>query len=74
MLIRCTNQANKDDDSYISLNSRAVFANNLRADLYVSIHINAGGGAGFESYIYNGPSVPILLTSEPLSIMWFSII
>ena len=29
-------------------------ANAWGADLFVSIHINAGGGTGFESFIYNG--------------------
>lgn len=29
-------------------------ANNWKADVFISIHINAGGGTGFESYIYNG--------------------
>lgn len=29
-------------------------ANGWGADYFVSVHINAGGGRGFESYIYNG--------------------
>lgn len=29
-------------------------ANKWNADVFVSFHINAGGGTGFESYIYNG--------------------
>src|SRR5699024_5783382 len=29
-------------------------ANRWGEDYFVSIHINAGGGTGFESYIYNG--------------------
>lgn len=33
---------------------RAIFANNCNADLFLSIHVNAGGGTGFESYIYPG--------------------
>ncbi len=37
-----------------SLSERAAFANNLGADYFCSIHINAGGGAGFESYVYTG--------------------
>ncbi|WP_027365333.1 N-acetylmuramoyl-L-alanine amidase [Desulfotruncus alcoholivorax] len=39
-------------DESSGLSERSVFANNLKADLFVSIHINAGGGTGFESYIY----------------------
>lgn len=45
----------RDDDTYLSLDARANFANNLRADYFLSIHVNAGGGTGFESFIYNGP-------------------
>jgi N-acetylmuramoyl-L-alanine amidase len=36
-----------------SLAERAAFANNLKADFLCAIHINAGGGTGFESYIYD---------------------
>lgn len=42
----------RDDDSYLSLEARSNFANNLNADYFLSIHINAGGGTGFESFIY----------------------
>ncbi|SHF07025.1 N-acetylmuramoyl-L-alanine amidase family protein [Desulforamulus putei] len=45
----------RDDDTYLSLEARANFANNLGADYFLSIHVNAGGGTGFESFIYNGP-------------------
>lgn len=31
----------RDDDSYLSLNERAEFANKRNADLYISIHANA---------------------------------
>lgn len=44
----------RDDDSFLSLGTRASFANNLRADFFLSIHVNAGGGTGFESFIFNG--------------------
>ncbi|OPY64066.1 MAG: Sporulation-specific N-acetylmuramoyl-L-alanine amidase [Pelotomaculum sp. PtaU1.Bin065] len=37
-----------------SLNERAAFANGLNADYFCSIHINAGGGTGFESYVHTG--------------------
>src|SRR5699024_3990272 len=38
-------------------------ANDWGAHLFLSIHINAGGGDGFESYIYNGqvPSQTVFL-------------
>ncbi|MCS1350169.1 N-acetylmuramoyl-L-alanine amidase [Mechercharimyces sp. CAU 1602] len=41
-------------DATVSLTTRTSMANALDADYYCSIHINAGGGTGFESYIYNG--------------------
>lgn len=46
-------KSSKNDD----LKTRAVLANNAKAKLFVSIHINAGGeGTGFESFVYNGAS------------------
>ncbi|UII57100.1 N-acetylmuramoyl-L-alanine amidase [Cytobacillus spongiae] len=41
-------------DQTISLNERTALANVKKADFFLSIHHNAGGGSGFESYIYNG--------------------
>lgn len=35
-----------------SLSERVAFANNADADFFLSIHVNAGGGTGFESYIW----------------------
>jgi N-acetylmuramoyl-L-alanine amidase len=39
-----------------SLKERADFANKLNAEYFCSIHINAGGGTGFESYVYTEAS------------------
>ncbi|CAN7401862.1 N-acetylmuramoyl-L-alanine amidase [Rossellomorea sp. LjRoot5] len=44
-------------DQTLSLIDRSNLANRSNLDFYLSIHHNAGGGTGFESYIYNG-SVP----------------
>jgi len=41
-------------DQTISLRERTNLANTWGADYLISIHINAGGGTGFESFIYNG--------------------
>lgn len=41
-------------DKTVSLSERTNMANQWGADLLLSIHINAGGGTGFESFIYNG--------------------
>lgn len=39
-----------------SLKYRYTLANNIGADLFVSIHCNAGGGVGTETYCYYGNS------------------
>jgi len=44
----------RTDDRYLSLSERAAIANQAKADFFLSVHINAGGGTGFESYVYNG--------------------
>ncbi len=43
-------------DKTVTLNERTKEANSWGADYFLSIHINAGGGTGFESYIYKGIS------------------
>ncbi len=40
------------DDCFLELSERAAIANKLKADYFVSVHINAGGGTGFESYVH----------------------
>lgn len=45
-------------DSTVSLSERTNAANSWGADYYLSIHINAGGGTGFESYVYTGVGTP----------------
>ncbi|HEX6683430.1 MAG TPA: N-acetylmuramoyl-L-alanine amidase [Candidatus Limnocylindrales bacterium] len=42
----------RSSDVTRSLGSRTSDANTWGANIYVSIHINAGGGTGFESYRY----------------------
>ena len=49
-----TVKQNRTNDKYLSLKQRTDEANSWGADLFLSIHINAGGGTGFESFIYNG--------------------
>ena len=45
-------------DQTVSLTDRTNAANAWGADYYLSIHINAGGGTGFESYIYPNVGAP----------------
>ncbi|WP_018664631.1 N-acetylmuramoyl-L-alanine amidase [Heyndrickxia acidiproducens] len=42
----------RSTDVFVELSERANFANKKKADLFVSNHVNAGGGTGFESYVY----------------------
>ncbi|MBU8785279.1 MULTISPECIES: N-acetylmuramoyl-L-alanine amidase [Bacillus] len=51
-------QLSRTSDQTVSLTQRTNAANNWGADFYLSIHINAGGGTGFESYIYPGVGAP----------------
>src|SRR5690625_4812569 len=44
----------RSTDKTVSLKQRTDDANKWGADLLLSVHINAGGGTGFESFIYNG--------------------
>lgn len=43
-------------DKFVSLANRAAHANRNKADLFVSIHINSGGGTGYEDFVYSGVS------------------
>ena len=42
----------RSSDNTLSLDARTSFANLASADLFVSIHFNAGGGSGFETFKY----------------------
>lgn len=45
-------------DQTVSLTERTDAANAWGANYFLSIHINAGGGTGFESYIYPNVGAP----------------
>jgi len=51
-------------DQSTSLAQRSNLANNWGADAFISVHINAGGGTGFESYIYNGGVGPATINLQ----------
>ncbi|NHM25848.1 N-acetylmuramoyl-L-alanine amidase [Desulfofundulus sp. TPOSR] len=42
----------RTSDVYVSLDARANLANHHKADFFCSLHVNSGGGSGFESYIH----------------------
>jgi N-acetylmuramoyl-L-alanine amidase len=44
----------RETDIFVELSDRANFANQLNADYFVALHLNSGGGEGFESYVYPG--------------------
>ncbi|MCD4838178.1 N-acetylmuramoyl-L-alanine amidase [Neobacillus sedimentimangrovi] len=46
----------RTDDRYLTLAERANKANQWKADYFMSIHINAGGGTGWESFIHTNAS------------------
>lgn len=49
-----TVKLSRTGDQTLSLKQRTDMANKWGADYFVSIHINAGGGTGYEDFIYNG--------------------
>lgn len=49
-------EATRTKDVFETLQGRARRANAWGADVFMSLHINAGGGTGFESFIYRQPS------------------
>ncbi|SIQ33665.1 MULTISPECIES: N-acetylmuramoyl-L-alanine amidase [unclassified Paenibacillus] len=44
----------RSSDLFVALSDRASLANGWGAAYFVSIHHNAGGGEGYESYVYPG--------------------
>jgi N-acetylmuramoyl-L-alanine amidase len=44
------------DDTFVSLNNRCKKANEWGADIFISFHINAGGGTGYESFVHTEAS------------------
>src|SRR5690625_3622503 len=53
---KCSVKMSRTGDKTLSLSQRTNDANRWGADYFLSIHINAGGGTGYEDYIYNGLS------------------
>ena len=56
----------RDSDKYLDLKERTDMANAWEADYFLSVHINAGGGTGFESYVYNGSKLGATLNNRKI--------
>ena len=57
-------QMSRTGDQTVSLNERTNTANNWNADFFLSVHINSGGGSGFESFVYPGVGRPTVTYQE----------
>lgn len=44
----------RTSDVYVGLSQRAKMANDAKATYLLSVHINSGGGSGYESYVQPG--------------------
>jgi N-acetylmuramoyl-L-alanine amidase len=42
----------RSTDETVGLDQRAEMANHLRADYFVAVHINSGGGSGYEDFVH----------------------
>lgn len=49
-------------DFSVGIGDRAALANRVEADYFCSLHVNAGGGTGFESYIH--PAAPAVTAAR----------
>ncbi|MFS0783803.1 N-acetylmuramoyl-L-alanine amidase [Bacillus sp. 1P06AnD] len=58
----------RDTDTYPTLSERVTFAQNAKANAFVSIHANAGGGTGSETYYYGRAATnPYVTDSQKLA-------
>jgi N-acetylmuramoyl-L-alanine amidase len=46
----------RSTDVFVELDRRAAFANEHGADYFVSMHINSGGGTGYEDFVHTSVS------------------
>lgn len=57
----------RSTDVFIELSKRADIANDYDADIFISNHVNAGGGTGFESFVYNEPGAASIAMQNMLN-------
>lgn len=43
----------RSSDRFVDLHRRATIANDLGADYFVALHINSGGGTGYEDFVHD---------------------
>lgn len=60
-------QLTRETDKKIELADRVSFAKKVNADIFVSIHANAGGGTGTETYYYSAATNPNVAQSKALA-------
>lgn len=56
----------REDDRTLSLSERARLANKWGAGYYISLHINAGGGTGFESFAHHNANSAAITRQKKL--------
>lgn len=54
----------REDDRTLTLRQRTDMANAWGADYFISVHVNAGGGTGFETFIWNGNVSRATITNQ----------
>lgn len=69
-----TIKLSRTTDQTLSLKQRIDLANQWGADYLISIHINAGGGIGFESFTYNGNYARKIRTNQLRAVIHDAII
>lgn len=57
----------RSTDKYIKLSDRVSYAKSVGANTFISIHANAGGGTGTETYYYSAYSNPNVADSKLLA-------
>jgi N-acetylmuramoyl-L-alanine amidase len=51
-----TTLMSRTTDTFPSLASRVTASNNFKANIYISVHVNAGGGTGVETWVHDNAS------------------
>ncbi|MGE6379532.1 N-acetylmuramoyl-L-alanine amidase [Peribacillus muralis] len=54
-------------DVFHELSKRADIANDFCADVFISNHVNAGKGTGYESFIYNKPNAATIALQNTIN-------